>query len=139
MATGAKSRPGRLRDPGSIVAGLATLAAAGMAYLAFDDITTDNATSFTVEYLVLAGCAAVCLWVAIGLTRRRRRILGTVSLLMLAGALLGQRGIGPGTVPGWRAEYLATVGALIWFLALSVVLIVQGARMERGAPAQPGG
>jgi threonine/homoserine/homoserine lactone efflux protein len=43
-------------------------------YAALDDITTDNATSFPLEYTMLVAGAAWLLYVAVGLIRSRRRI-----------------------------------------------------------------
>ena len=44
-----------------------------LAYAAFDDIMTDNATSFTVEYTMLAACGA---WFAFLAVKRLRRGAG---------------------------------------------------------------
>ena len=44
-----------------------------LAYAAFDDIMTDNATSFTVEYAMLAVTAAWFAWLGARLIRRRLR------------------------------------------------------------------
>jgi hypothetical protein len=109
-------------------AGVGTLFAVLLAFLAFDDITTDNATGFYLEYAILAGCCAWCLLVILGLLNSKRRILAAVSAVVLAAALWGQRAIGPGTVPSWRPEYVATVSAVAWFLLLSLMLIALGAR-----------
>lgn len=101
-----------------------TMAAVLLAYAAFDDITTDNATSFTFEYAGLAVCGAWLLVLALRLIREGRLALGGISLLALAGAVWGQRAIGPGTVPSVGPHYLATVGAFGWFAVLSVILLV---------------
>lgn len=109
-------------------AGVGTLFAVLLAFAAFDDITTDNATSFVFEYAILIGCCAWCLVVILGLLNSKRRILAATSACVLAAALWGQRAIGPGTVPSWRPEYVATVSAVIWFLVLSLILIMLGVR-----------
>jgi hypothetical protein len=56
--------------------GLISLAALFLAYAALDDITTDNATSFPVEYTLLIACAAWFAFLAARMIRRRYRTLG---------------------------------------------------------------
>jgi hypothetical protein len=130
-------KPGNARsDAVLIVDGLVTFAFIVLAWLAFDDITTDNATSFTVEYTCLLACAIWCLVVAVRLAAKGRFIVGTASALALGAAVWGQRSIGPGTVPSWQPQYVATVAAIVWFLSLAVVLVVLGFRTNRaGSPA----
>src|SRR5512134_2571622 len=85
--------------------GWMTLAALVFAFAAFDDITTDHATSFRVEYTLLLGCAA---WgaVLIGrLVRRGRRALASVCTALLLAVLWGQQSIGPGTRASVEPEY----------------------------------
>lgn len=111
-----------------LVDAIVTLTAVLVAFAAFDDITTDNATSFAFEYVALAACAvalALVIWRILG---AGHRLLGVVSIVALAAALWGQRAIRPGLVPGLRAEYLATAAALFWFAALSLVLLALGWR-----------
>jgi hypothetical protein len=129
-------KPGEIpSNPVWIVDGVVTLAFLVLAWLAFDDITTDNATSFPVEYTCLLACAIWCLVVAVRLAAKGRFILGTASALALGAAVWGQRSIGPGTVPSWRPQYVATVAAIVWFLSLAVVLVVLGFRTNRaGSP-----
>lgn len=61
-----------------------------LAFAAFDDITTDNATTFRVEYTFLVACSGWLLFVAWSLIRGAHLVLGLASLLFwaLAGALL---------------------------------------------------
>jgi len=73
-----------------------TLVALLLVFAAFDDITTDNATTFRVEYTFLAGCAGWLLFVAWSLIRGGQRTLGFASLVALASALWAQHAIGPG-------------------------------------------
>ena len=142
-AGGAKTVHRRVEKPRKIasnavliVDGFVTLAFVVLAFLAFDDITTDNATSFTVEYTCLLACAIWCLAVAVRLATKGYFILGTASALALGAAVWGQRSIGPGTVPSWQPRYVATVAAIIWFLSLALVLFVLGFRTDRaGSPA----
>jgi hypothetical protein len=107
-----------------------------LAFAAFDDITTDNATSFKVEYALLVACAVWYGVVGVRLLRLRYRTLGVASLAALAGALWGQRAIGPGMTPGFRPEYVVVTGAFLWFLALAISLVVLGSRASRSTTAR---
>ncbi len=127
----ATNRGSTQSGPHLIVGGFATLAFLWIAFLAFDDITTDNATSFTLEYTFLLACAVWGLFVSAKLIRRGNHILGLISLFMLAGAVWGQRKVGPGTVPSWQLEYLATLAGMLWFLVLSAILVAMGFRCHR--------
>ena len=109
--------------------GVVTFGALLLVFAAFDDITTDrSATSFTVEYTALLACAMWFGFVAMKLIRRGHRTLGILSLLALAGALWGQRAIGPGIRPGLWPEYVVTTAAFLWFLALAITLLALGSR-----------
>lgn len=105
-----------------------TFAAVVLAFAAVDDITTDNAEQFTVEYAALLGCAAGLLFVSVRLMRSAHRVLGGISLLALAAAIWSQRAIGPGIVPGFWTEYVVWTIAVLWFAVLSVVLLAIGCR-----------
>jgi hypothetical protein len=50
-----------------------TIAALLLGFAAFDDITTDNATSFPLEYTTLTAAAIWLLFIAVRLMRRRRQ------------------------------------------------------------------
>jgi hypothetical protein len=99
-----------------------------LVFAAFDDITTDNSTTFAVEYTFLLASAVWLGFVVWRLLRARHYVLGGVSLLALAGALWGQRAIRPGILPGFWPEYVIVTAAYMWFLALSFVLIWRGWR-----------
>jgi hypothetical protein len=105
-----------------------TFVAVLLAFAAFDDITTGREPDFTTEYVVVLACAGVLLLVSIRLLRSAHQVLGGISLLALAGALWSQRAVGPGLVPGLRAEYVVAASALLWFAALSLILLVLGWR-----------
>lgn len=110
-----------------------------LVFAAFDDITTDNGTSFRVEYAFLGACAAWFAYVAVRLVGRGHRVLGVISLLALAGAVWGQRTIGPGIVPGLWPGYAVTTTAYLWFWALALLMIFRGSgRGARAGPAQSG-
>jgi hypothetical protein len=103
-----------------------TLVALVLAVAAFDDIATDSATSFTVEYAFLIACAGWLAGLAIRLIRHGHPVPGSISLLALAGAVWAQPAIGPGTVPSLDPHYLALMSAFAWFTMLSLALLALG-------------
>src|SRR5690349_933855 len=110
------------RDAAVTIAGLL------LVFAAFDDITTDNATSFPLEYTILVVAAAWLLSIAGRLILHDHRLVGGISLLVLAGAVWGQRAVGPGVVWGQRGaglklEYVAVMAAYGWFWALSLAML----------------
>jgi hypothetical protein len=107
---------------------LISFAALLLVFAAFDDITTDNATQFTVEYAALAACAIWFAFVAVRLIRLGYRTLGRLSVLALLGALWGQRAIHQGITPGLWPQYLVTTGAFLWFVLLVAILAWLGWR-----------
>lgn len=104
-----------------------TLAAVLLAFAAFDDITTDNATTFTVEWLALAACGVSLVIVSWRLLRSEHRWLGSVSVIALVAAVGAGSLIRPGT-GSFQFEYLATIAGLLWFLGLAVILAGQAWR-----------
>ena len=121
----AAPRPGVL-IPTALISCVALL----LAFAAFDDITTDSAAEFTVEYNALVACAAWFAFVAVRLIRIGDTTLGIVSLAALGGALWGQHGIAVGTTPGVSPEYLVVAAAFVWFSALTTCLLLRGSRRE---------
>jgi hypothetical protein len=111
--------------------GVVTFLALLLVFAAFDDITTDNATRFPVEYGILIVCAAWLVFVAWNLFVRGHRVLGSVSTLAVATAMWAQSGIGPGVVPGLRPAYVVISLAYIWFWALTFTLFWLGGRPHR--------
>lgn len=109
-----------------LIHGAITLVAVLWSYAALDDITTDDATSFTVEYAVLVLSAVWCLRVASKLMGGGHFALGLVSALVVVAALWGFGSLRPGTVPSWEPRYVATVTSLGWFFLLSVYLLASG-------------
>ena len=107
-----------------------------LVFAAFDDITTDNATSFPLEYTILAAAAMWVLFVAGRLLRSGERLLGGVSLVALAAALWGQRAVGPGGSwgrgAGFKPEYAALLAAYGWCAALSLTMLWRGRRNRAG-------
>jgi hypothetical protein len=113
-----------------------------LVFAAFDDITTDNATSFPLEYTILAASAVWLLFIAVRLMRHGHGLLGGISLLALASAVWGQYAVEPGVVWGQRAvgfkpEYAAVMTAYGWFCALSLAMLWRAwrARSRRVRPS----
>lgn len=102
-----------------------------LVFAAFDDITTDNATTFHVEYVFLVGCAGWLLFAAWSLIRDGHRSLGSASLVALASALWAQRVIGPDMAPGLRPEHVVIVTAYLWFWALAGAMFWLGYRERK--------
>jgi hypothetical protein len=96
--------------------------------------TTDPAR----EYVFLVLCGAWLLYAGLRLIRIGRRILGGVSLFALAAGALGERGMGPGTGFSHGLSSLSVIGALLWFLALTVVLAALSWRASRAGGRLPG-
>ena len=94
-----------------------TIAALLLVFAAFDDITTDRATSFPLEYTTLIASAVWLLFIAGRVMRHGHGLLGGISLLVLAGAGWGQR------AAGLKPEYVAVMTAYGWFCALSLAML----------------
>ncbi len=101
---------------------LVTAVALLLAFAAFDDITTDNATTFTLEYTLLVACAVWLSFVALNLVRQRHHVLGIISFAALAGALWGQRAIRPGSTPDMLPEFVVMTAVYGWFWALCLIM-----------------
>lgn len=114
--------------------GLLTLVVVALAFAAFDDITTDNATRFPLEYAMLLGAAAWCVAVAAWLFRTGYHILAILSLLAVTGAVWGGRAVGART-PGLELEHMTMWAALVWFFALSILLLAWGVRNRSRRPS----
>lgn len=108
--------------------GLVTVGVLLLVFAAFDDITTDNATSFPLEYTILIACAGWLLFLALRLMRQRHNALGVVSLLALVSGVVAQRAIRPGITPGFWTEYVVATAAYLWFVAISALLLWRGGR-----------
>jgi peptidoglycan/LPS O-acetylase OafA/YrhL len=104
-----------------------TLATVLLAFAAFDDITTDTATTFTFEWVGLAVCGVWLLIVSWRLLRSEHRWLGSISVVALVAAVGAGSAIRPGTGP-FQIEYLTTIAGLIWFLGLVGILTGQAWR-----------
>jgi hypothetical protein len=104
-----------------------TFAALLLIFAAADDITTDNATAFPLEYSMLIACTVWLGFLTARLLREHHRVLGGLSLIALASGLWGGRAIAPGITP-WSTEYMVTTGAYLWFWILSLILSWQAWR-----------
>lgn len=106
--------------------GLLTAGALLLVYAAFDDITTDDAQAFPLEYSFLALCAAWLIVLSVRLLRARRLALGWMSVAALAGAVWAQPAMVRGAPGGWRPEYIVIIAAYIWFWVVTAALIRSG-------------
>ena len=103
--------------------GAITVVALLLTYAAFDDITTDHATTtFRAEYGFLVGCAVWLLYVSSSLWRGHHRGFGFGSLVALSGALWAHRASGP-VVVSRAPEYIAMIAAYLWFWALAGAML----------------
>jgi len=118
-----------------------TLALVLLAWLALDDITTDNSTGFKPEYRLLTVCGGWCLFVGTDLVRKGHRLLGAVSLVAVALAVwVASDGLGHKRDGGWSMfwpEYAVMLWAWLWFLFLGIRLIFLG-RGRPGRTRRPG-
>lgn len=121
------SRGVQLRD------GVLTFAAVMVAFAAFDDITTDPAATFTVEWAALGVCAVWFLFVSWRLAQDGHPWLGGMSAVALAVGLLAGSQIRPG-IDRLGIAYLATLATLVWFVGLSGILATRS-WWERPQPA----
>ena len=117
--------------------GVMTLAALVLAFMAFDDITTDRSTSFRAEYLGLFACAV---WgaVLIGrLARRGRSAPAGVCTALLLALLWGQQSIGPGTRASLEQGYVVASAAFLGFLTVAIYLVITGVGSGQAATRRP--
>ena len=113
--------------------GLMTLLVVALAVLAFDDITTDTATTFVVEWGLLTAAAAWAAVLTLRLAHRGDAAFAAFSFVCLCAALWGRRAIGPGTRPSWQPAYVAVVGALAGYVVIAVALLVRASGTARHA------
>jgi hypothetical protein len=115
----------RLVGAGVVMLGLLLLS-----FLALDDITTDNATAFPLEYTMLIICGAWCALVAVALLRGGYAIPGGASLILIAAAAwVASDGLGTKAAGGWAVfwpEYAVMSVNWLWFVAVAVILFVRG-------------
>ena len=112
------------------VKGMLSLCVLVLSWLALDDITTDNATSFRVEYTMLVLAGLWFAWLGVALLRKGRAAIGAVSLAA----------VGIGVLAFWSlphhygtASTLNVLGLapIAWFVGVAAWLI------GWGRPARP--
>lgn len=115
-----------------VAQGAITLVVVVLAWLALDDITTDNSTGFLPEYRLLAAAGAWGLFVAYSLLRRgQRAVAATSTVAVAAAAWVAFDGLGHKRDGGWSAfwpEYSVMLATWLWFVTLSAILLVLGRR-----------
>lgn len=110
--------------------GAVTLAAMALAFLAIDDITTDNATRFRAEYTILVVCLSWLMFIAGRLWRsgsRRTSVLTVASLAVAAWMTAG--GIGHKRDGGWPVfwpQYLALTWAWVHGVVVGALMVRRG-------------
>ena len=105
-----------------------TLATVLLAVAAFDDIATDRATTFMVEWVSLAACGLWLFVVCWRVLRSEHWWLGSISTVVLVAAVGAGSRIRPGIDP-FAIESLTTIAGLLWFLALAAILAGQAWRV----------
>jgi hypothetical protein len=112
--------------------GAVTLAAMFLAWLALDDITTDNATRFPVEYTILVMCAAWLMIVAGQLWRSGSRMNSALTVASIASAaFMAVGGIGHKRDGGWAVfwpQYLPLTWAWVHGIVIGALMIRRGMR-----------
>jgi hypothetical protein len=114
--------------------GVLSLLLLGLAWLALDDITTDNATgAFVPEYSILVVCGAWFTTVAAWLLVRRKPLLAVASLAAIALAVVAFWSLPHHYAPPSPVNYLGLV-PLAWFLALAIWLVARRSGKARWHP-----
>jgi len=107
-----------------------TLAAMVLAWLALDDITTDNATQFPGEYRMLAVGGVWLLYIAWQLFRAGSRVNAVLTVASLAAAtLMAAGGIGHKRDGGWSVfwpQYIAVTWAWVHGIVVGILMIRRG-------------
>ena len=111
--------------------GVLSLLMLAAAWLALDDITTDNATgAFVPEYSLLVAGGIWFTGIAAWLLVRRRAFLGTASLLAVALALVAFWSLPHHYAPASPVNRLGLI-SLGWFLALAIWLVARRSDVPR--------
>lgn len=98
-----------------------TCGAVLVAFLAFDDITTDTATTFALERAAVIACGVWFAFIARQLWRQGRRGLAVVSAALLGLAAVAHPGVRPGVSSGQFGPVVTWI-ALVWFLIVAGVM-----------------
>ena len=118
----------RRRKAGFLTDGVITAVVLVLVFAALDDITTDNATAFPMEYSFLIISVGWLLYVVARLLRSGHRVLGTVSALALVVGVWAQRALVFDVMPGLWTEYVILLVAYLWFWVLAGALLWLGRR-----------
>jgi len=116
-----KNHEGRIHRSDAARDAAVTFLAVVLAFLALDDITTDQATSFTLERVALAGCAGWFLYIAWRFWQQGQGLLALLSFGLVAIGAFANPAIGQDPAPNPLA-YLATIAGLAWFLLVAGML-----------------
>ena len=127
-----KPHPGARAASSLVTESTVTLVAMFIAFLALEDITTDNAIGFRFEYTLLAITGAWLLVLVARLWRNGHPSLSVASLVvLLAVAGVAVDGIGHKRDGGWSAfwvEYSMVTFAWLSFTVIAVALLRRGLR-----------
>ena len=114
--------------------GMLSLVLLVLAWLALDDITTDNATGrFVPEYSMLVVCGLWFTGVAAWLLIRRRVLLGIGSLVAVALAVLAFWSLPHHYAPPSPVNYSGLV-SIAWFLGLAIWFVASRSAAPRTQP-----
>jgi peptidoglycan/LPS O-acetylase OafA/YrhL len=115
--------------------GVLSLLLLALAWLALDDITTDNATgAFVPEYSLLVVCGVWFAGMAAWLLVRRRPLLAIASLLAVALAVIAFWSLPHHYAPASPSNYLGLI-SLGWFLALAIWLAARRSNVPQAQEA----
>jgi peptidoglycan/LPS O-acetylase OafA/YrhL len=114
--------------------GAVSLVVLALSWLALDDITTDDASEFPLEYAILVSAGLWFAALALVLIARRRFFAGTSSLVAVALGVAAFWSLPQHYQPPSTVNYLGWV-ALAWFAGVTVWLLA--ARAGRGQDQPP--
>jgi peptidoglycan/LPS O-acetylase OafA/YrhL len=114
--------------------GAVSLVVLALSWLALDDITTDDASEFPLEYAILVSAGLWFAALALVLIARRRFFAGTSSLVAVALGVAAFWSLPHHHQPPSTVNYLGWV-ALAWFAGVTVWLLA--ARAGRGQDQPP--
>jgi hypothetical protein len=126
----------RMRERWVVMGGL-TLFAMALAWLALDDITTDNATRFPLEYAMIGAGGLWLVFIAAKLFLDGARAVAAVTVAVVAAAtFMAAGGLGHKRDGGWDVfwpQYLPVTAAWLWGVVLGIALIGRGLKRPAGA------
>lgn len=114
-----------------------TFVALLLVFAALDDITTDQAMTFRLEYTFLCASAGWLLFVGGSLVRAGHRTLGYASFVAVASALWALPAIRPGLGPALRPAFVVMATAYFWFWFLAGAMLWLAWRAGKGRARRP--